>query len=65
MALQYSKIIVIPDIHGLDFWRNALSALPNALLIFLGDYLDPYNDEDISPNDAYYNLIDIADTYSG
>ena len=59
--MQYDQLIVIPDIHGLNFWRSAVCALPNALLIFLGDYLDPYNDEDISPNDAYYNLIDIVD----
>ena len=61
MVMKYNQLIVIPDIHGLDFWRSAVSALPNALLIFLGDYLDPYNDEDISPDDAYYNLIDIVD----
>ena len=61
MVMKYDQLIVIPDIHGLDFWRCTVSALPNALLIFLGDYLDPYNDEDISPDDAYYNLIDIVD----
>lgn len=61
MDCLYSQIIVIPDIHGLPFWKSAISALPNALLIFLGDYLDPYDDEDITPDKAYFNLIDIVD----
>ncbi len=59
--MPYDRIIVIPDIHGLVFWKSAVSALPNALLIFLGDYLDPYDDEDITPDKAYYNLIEIVD----
>lgn len=59
--MPYDRIIVIPDIHGLSFWKSAVSALPNAVIVFLGDYLDPYNDEDITPDKAYYNLIDIVD----
>lgn len=52
--------VIIPDIHGEGFWRSAISALPESFLIFLGDYLDPKNDEEITADNAYYNLIDIV-----
>lgn len=37
------KTIIIPDVHGRNFWK---SAPKDANLIFLGDYLDPYLDEE-------------------
>lgn len=61
MEVNNGQIVIIPDIHGDVFWKSALEALPDTLFIFLGDYLDPYNDEDISSQDAYYNLIEILD----
>lgn len=52
-----SKIIVIPDVHGRTFWKKALdSDLP---VVFLGDYLDPYPDEGITPEEALKNFKDI------
>lgn len=42
-----SKVLVIPDIHGRKFWREAVSKNANKVdkVIFLGDYLDPYYNE--------------------
>lgn len=52
-----SKIIVIPDVHGRTFWRKALdSDLP---VVFLGDCLDPYPGEGITPEEALENFRDI------
>ena len=39
------KLIIIPDVHGRSFWRDAVKRNPGAEFIFLGDYLDPYPDE--------------------
>lgn len=56
-------MIIIPDIHGREFWRKPLE---NALklgehVVFLGDYLDPYDYEYISPRDAYEVFVDILE----
>lgn len=43
-----AKIMIIPDVHGRDFWRGPVKdALENSdiPIVFLGDYLDPYYDE--------------------
>ena len=42
------KILVIPDVHGRDFWREPLKqTLENtdARIVFLGDYCDTYPNE--------------------
>lgn len=42
------KILIIPDVHGRDFWRDSvIKTLTNtsANIVFLGDYTDPYNSE--------------------
>ena len=41
------KVLVIPDIHGRKFWRKAVANNIGKVdkIIFLGDYLDPYQDE--------------------
>ena len=41
------KVLVIPDIHGRKFWRKAISDNIGKVdkVIFLGDYLDPYQNE--------------------
>ena len=38
-------MIIIPDIHGRTFWKDAVRGRENEKIIFLGDYLDPYPDE--------------------
>jgi len=47
---------IIPDIHGRTFWRKALEGRENGKVVFLGDYLDPYSWEGITPGDAYREL---------
>ena len=39
-------MIVIPDVHGRLFWKEAIAAAKDdEKIIFLGDYLDPYSYE--------------------
>ena len=35
-------MIIIPDIHGRNFWKNAVKGHENEEIVFLGDYVDPY-----------------------
>ena len=62
------KIIIIPDIHGRDFWKSALDDIKNGVrTVFLGDYHDPYKHENISKQDSINNfkeIIEIARKYS-
>ena len=55
------KWIVIPDVHGRKFWRDIVKGNEDEQIIFLGDYLDPYPREGITPEDAYNELIDIVE----
>lgn len=54
------NILIIPDVHGRPFWRKA-KELTNQYqqIIFLGDYLDPYKYENITPDMAYAEFLDI------
>ena len=40
-------MIIIPDIHGRSFWKDAVKGRENEKIIFLGDYTDPYSYEGI------------------
>ena len=53
------KILIIPDIHGRTFWKDAVEKTPSDIIVFLGDYLDPYGYEDISWKEALQNFDDI------
>ena len=54
------KILVLPDIHGRDFWREPCEDIEQYdKVIFLGDYLDPYDFEKISVGEAIDNFKDI------
>lgn len=53
-------ILIIPDIHGRTFWKDACSKWEGKV-IFLGDYLDPYSSEGIHFEDAVINFINILD----
>ena len=35
-------MIIIPDIHGRNFWKEAVTGREEDIIVFLGDYLDPY-----------------------
>lgn len=54
---EIKKIIIIPDVHGRDFWREPVEKYknqPGVLIIFLGDYLDAYPFE--WNDDIFYGL---------
>lgn len=54
------KIIIIGDIHGRTFWKEAVKDITeNDKVIFLGDYLDPYPREGILRKDAIENFKEI------
>lgn len=52
-------MIVIGDIHGLDFWKRIVSKCPDEEFVFLGDYCDPY--EYIPQRGIIQNLKDIIE----
>lgn len=54
-----SELIIIPDVHGRPFWRDAVKGHEEDGIVFLGDYLDPYAWEGITPKEAFMALMDI------
>ena len=52
-------MIVIPDIHGRSFWREAVEGNEQEQIVFLGDYMDPYPYEGIRYADAAMNFDQI------
>lgn len=52
-------MIIIPDIHGRTFWKEAIQGHEEEDIVFLGDYLDPYSYEGITPYDALVNFREI------
>ena len=58
--MQQPILLLIPDVHGRTFWKEAVSKYPKLPTIFLGDYLDPYTSlENITINDAITNFKQI------
>lgn len=56
-----NNTLLIPDIHGRTFWKEAVKDWEGKI-VFFGDYLDPYEyQEDISPEDAFINFLDILE----
>ena len=61
------KILIIPDVHGRDFWRKPVQdtlANPDykdTKIVFLGDYVDPYPKEKISGDKVVDTLTEIID----
>ena len=49
--------IVLGDIHGSTYWEKVVNENPDCRFIFLGDYLDPY--EDVAPEKLIENLKEI------
>ncbi len=51
------KILVLPDIHGRTFWKEPCQHLNDYdNVIFLGDYLDPYDFDGITVENAIDNF---------
>ena len=57
-----NKLLVLPDIHGREFWRGPCNDIEKYdKVIFLGDYLDPYGFEGIEVEDAIENFKEILE----
>ena len=60
------KTILIPDIHGNTFWKDALKYIKSDTpVIFLGDYTDPHRDDGISNDEALSNFKEILEITKG
>lgn len=54
-------IIIIPVIHGRDFWEKPVREnLGKEHIVFLGDYLDPYEYEGIASWEVFPHFEDIV-----
>jgi hypothetical protein len=56
--IKMNDILIVPDVHGRDFWLPALD-YPGEIK-FLGDYTDPYPQEGITDEAAYEGLLKIV-----
>lgn len=50
--MKECKLYIVPDVHGRVFWKALKDIKTDAPIVFLGDYLDPYGFEGITPEDA-------------
>ena len=61
------KILVLPDIHGRKFWEEPCKHVEDYdKIIFLGDYMDPYDFEHIAVPEAlenFENILTFADAH--
>lgn len=53
------KILIFPDVHGRSFWKTALQKGKYDKVIFLGDYVDPYELEEVTNPMAIANFKEI------
>lgn len=56
-----TKLLLIPDVHGRSFWKDAIEKHFDECdkVIFLGDYLDAYPDEEITRKQEKDNFAEI------
>ncbi|MDR2563261.1 MAG: metallophosphoesterase, partial [Prevotellaceae bacterium] len=54
-----NEILIVPDVHGREFWYPALDY--SGEVIFLGDYVDPYPADKISEKQATERFLKILD----
>ena len=52
-------LLIIPDVHGRDFWKDAVDCNKYERIVFLGDYTDPYDIEGITNEGAVDNFESI------
>lgn len=65
MEMDKKRILIIPDVHGRDFWKKAVEETPCERIVFLGDYVDPYEREGITPEQAlgvFFEVLDLKKT---
>lgn len=55
------EILIIPDVHGRSFWKEAVRRYPDSDTIFLGDYHDPYPRDGISEGQSLSNLMELME----
>ena len=57
------KVLVIPDVHGRTFWKEPVRKYIDSVdkVVFLGDYLDPYLDDEGIADNIYDNLLEIVE----
>lgn len=55
------RYIIIPDVHGRPFWRAAVKDVPDTPVIFLGDYIDPYDYEGIPAEEVFPRFEEIIE----
>lgn len=60
MSEKMHKILILPDIHGREFWKEPCGN-PEEYdkIVFLGDYLDPYPEEGIDREETIKNFRQI------
>lgn len=58
---KFKQVIVIPDVHGRTFWKEAVKGKEDQQIIFLGDYVDPYPHEQIDDTQALENFKEILE----
>lgn len=58
-----SNILIVPDVHGRIFWKESVRRELDTIdkVIFLGDYLDPYPEEGITPKESIDILKEIIE----
>lgn len=54
-------ILIIPDVHGRSFWKDAVDREPWATIVFLGDYVDPYSRDNIDERQSLENFQEILE----
>lgn len=57
------RILVVPDVHGRIFWKEPVMKYLDTVdrVVFLGDYLDPYEGEDGLAEDIFENMMEIIE----
>ena len=55
------KVVAIGDTHGRNGWKEIVKDNLDSIIIFLGDYLDPYSSEGISDDDCIVNFLEIIE----
>lgn len=59
--MDRKRILVIPDVHGRDFWKRAVEDTSCERIVFLGDYVDPYKREGIDGGMALGVFFDVLE----
>ena len=57
------SVLILSDIHGRRFWKDAVEKYTDKVdkIVAIGDYLDPYQWEGITRNEAIRNFQEIID----